>query len=99
MLELVRYIHLNPLRAKLVKSMRQLHTYGYSGHGVLMGKRKAEWQDVNKVLGMFNRKVNLARKKYHDFVVKGIDVGRRLDLIGGGLIHDGESETNGTPEL
>ena len=67
LLELVRYIHLNPLRAKLVRSMRQLNTYGYSGHGVLMGKRKAEWQDVNKVLGMFNGKVKLARKKYYDF--------------------------------
>ena len=85
-LELVRYIHLNPLRAKLVASIQQLNTYAYSGHSVLMGKRRAEWQDVNKVLGLFNRKVYLARKQYHDFVVKGIEMGRRPDLIGGGLI-------------
>jgi putative transposase len=51
-----------------------------------MGNRKAEWQDVNKVLGLFNRKVHLARKQYHAFVVKGIEMGRRPDLIGGGLI-------------
>jgi hypothetical protein len=51
-----------------------------------MGKRKAEWQDVNKVLGLFNRKVSLAREQYHDFIVKGIEMGRRPDLIGGGLI-------------
>ena len=86
LLELVRYIHLNPLRVKLVDSMRQLNTYAYSGHSVLMGKRKSEWQDVNKVLGMFSRKVQPARKQYYDFVVKGIDMGRRPDLIGGGLI-------------
>jgi hypothetical protein len=35
--ELVRYIHLNPLRAKLVKSLAQLDRYRWSGHGVLMG--------------------------------------------------------------
>jgi hypothetical protein len=85
-LELVRYIHLNPLRAKLVGSIRQLNTYAYNGHSVLMGNREAEWQDVNKVLGLFNRRVHLARKRYHDFVVKGVKMGRRPDLIGGGLI-------------
>ena len=51
-----------------------------------MGKRKAEWQDVSKVLGMFGRKVHPARKKYYDFVNKGIEMGRRPELIGGGLI-------------
>ena len=51
-----------------------------------MGKRKAEWQNVSKVLGMFNRKVHPARRQYHDFVVKGIEMGRRPELIGGGLI-------------
>jgi hypothetical protein len=66
--------------------MRQLSIYGYSGHGVLMGKWKAEWQDANKVLAFFNRNVNPAGKKYYDFVAKGIEVGRRPDLIGGGLI-------------
>ena len=37
LLELVRYIHLNPLRAGLVKSIPELDTYPYSGHGALMG--------------------------------------------------------------
>ena len=86
LLELVRYIHLNPLRAKLVGSIRELNTYDYSGHSALMGKKKAEWQNVNKVLGMFNRNVSLARRRYREFVVKGIEMGRRPDLIGGGLI-------------
>ena len=86
LLELVRYIHLNPLRSKLVGSIKELNTYVYAGHSVLMGKKKAEWQNINKVLGMFNRKVSLARRRYRDFVVKGIAMGRRPDLIGGGLI-------------
>ena len=40
LLELVRYIHLNPLRAKLVDNLEQLNDYPYSGHSALMGKRK-----------------------------------------------------------
>jgi putative transposase len=38
LLDLVRYIHLNPLRAKLVKDLSSLDTYPYSGHKALMGK-------------------------------------------------------------
>ena len=70
LLELVRYIHLNPLRAKLVESIRELNTYVYSGHSVLMGKKRAEWQDVNKVLGMFSSEASSARKRYRDFIEK-----------------------------
>lgn len=85
-LKLVRYIHLNPLRAKLVNSMKALERYGYSGHSVLMGKVKYDWQDVNKVLGLFGKKMSLARKHYCGYVQNGIDQGRQPELIGGGLI-------------
>ena len=37
--ELVRYIHLNPLRARLVKDLNALDKYPFSGHSVLMGKK------------------------------------------------------------
>lgn len=37
-LELIRYIHLNTLRAELVANMKGLDRYAYSGHSVLMGK-------------------------------------------------------------
>ena len=40
MMELVRYIHLNPLRAGVVADYRRLNAYRYCGHGVLLGKRK-----------------------------------------------------------
>ena len=40
LLELVRYIHLNPLRAKLVTDLNGLDRYGYSGHKADHGKRK-----------------------------------------------------------
>jgi hypothetical protein len=38
--ELVRYIHLNPLRAKLVESLARLDRYRWCGHSVLMGRIK-----------------------------------------------------------
>jgi len=43
--ELVRYIHLNPLRANMVENLAKLDRYRYCGHSVLMGKVKNDWQD------------------------------------------------------
>lgn len=43
--ELVRYIHLNPLRVGLVDSLAKLDRYRYCGHSVLMGRVKNDWQD------------------------------------------------------
>jgi len=84
--ELVRYIHLNQLRAKIVTNLEDLDGYSYSGHSTLMGRRKREWQDAEYVLGLFGRKVGEARKAYRSYVEKGISFGRRPELVGGGLI-------------
>jgi len=84
--ELVRYIHLNPLRAKIVEDMRALDRYPYSGHSVIMGMVRHDWQEVEDVLARFGKRQESARKNYRTFVVKGIDKGRRPDLVGGGLI-------------
>ena len=85
--ELVRYIHLNPLRAKLVKSLDKLDCYRWSGHGVLMGKVNNEWQDRDYVLKWFGKKEEEeAKKNYRNYVKKGIGEGRRPELVGGGLI-------------
>jgi putative transposase len=86
LLELVRYIHLNPLRAKLFSSMNQLDRYKYCGHSILVGKIKNDWQDANYVLKLFGKRVSSARKHYREFVEKGIAMGRRSDLTGGGLL-------------
>ncbi len=86
LLALVRYIHLNPLRAKLVEDMDALARFPFSGHGVLMGKHKQPWQDIEKVLVYFGKQKAVARRKYRAFVTKGIAEGKREDLIGGGLI-------------
>ena len=86
LLELVRYIHLNPLRARLVPDLSHLDKYSFVGHSVIMGKTKINWQDVGTILKMFDKKVGSACRKYRAFVERGISKGRRPDLIGGGLI-------------
>ncbi len=40
LLELIRYIHLNPLRAGLVKDIKELDKYPWTGHSAILGKRR-----------------------------------------------------------
>jgi putative transposase len=84
--ELIRYIHLNPLRAKLVENITKLNSYRYCGHSVLIGRVKNDWQDRDYVLKWFGPKEGEAIRVYRRFIEKGIDQGRRHDLVGGGLI-------------
>lgn len=51
-----------------------------------MGKVKRGCQDTEWVLRLFDERVRAARQRYHEFVEKGISMGRRKDLTGGGLI-------------
>jgi hypothetical protein len=53
---------------------------------VLVGKSKNEWQDAHYVLRIFDKKRSGARKRYKRFVKKGLSMGKRPDLVGGGLI-------------
>jgi putative transposase len=85
LLELVRYIHLNPLRAGLVADVAALDRYAWSGHSRLMGFADDRWQDVEYVLSLFGDRVAAARRAYRSFVEAGVGQGRRPDLSGGGL--------------
>lgn len=86
LLELVRYIHLNPIRAGLVVDIKALDKYPFCGHAVIMGKRRKDWQDDAYVLKRFDKNKTTARRRYKMFVHKGIQKGKSPDLIGGGLI-------------
>lgn len=82
--ELVRYIHLNLLRAGLVKDITELSQNPWSGHSVLMGKVKREWQKTEHVLSFFGQN-RYRRRNYQQYVQKGVALGRRPELVGGGL--------------
>jgi REP element-mobilizing transposase RayT len=67
-LELVRYIHLNPLRAKLVKTPNELDTYPWCGHSSIMGNQKFEWQDRGYVLIWFGKNQEESTKAYREYL-------------------------------
>ena len=85
LLELVRYIHLNPLRAGMVKSLEELDHYPWSGHAVLLGNRNFDGQETQAVLERFGQKLTTAQRMYRQFVSEGIKEGSRDELLGGGL--------------
>ncbi len=86
LLQLVRYIHLNPLRAGIVKSYDALCRYPYCGHGVILGNRRREWQHPEYVLRLFDGRTGVARRMYRHYVKQGIEQGSRPELVGGGLL-------------
>ena len=85
-LELVRYLHLNPLRSKIVKDLNELDSYKYAGHSAIIGTVERKWQDIDEVIGRFNDKRRPAIRLYRKFTAAGIEQGRRPELEGGGLL-------------
>ena len=64
--ELSRYIHLNPVRAKIVGTPEQ---YPWSSYGYFIGLRKSpEWLARDFILSYFGDKVSRAQKGYRNFV-------------------------------
>jgi putative transposase len=65
--------------------MAELSRYPWSGHSALMGKVKREWQDTDCVLSLFGQD-RYRRRDYEKYVQKGAALGRRPELVGGGLV-------------
>ena len=86
LLELVRYLHLNPLRAGLVPDLRSLARYPWTGHSALLGTIPRPWQETQTILQQFGPTRRRANAAYRTFVAEGIPQGRRPDLQGGGLV-------------
>ncbi len=86
LLELVRYLHLNPLRAGIVQDLRALDRYPWTGHSALLGQVARPWQQITMILAQFGSAPARARRAYRVFVAAGIFLGRRPELQGGGLV-------------
>ena len=86
LLELVRYLHLNPLRAGLVKDLAELNKYRWCGHSVLVGKNPVQWQERDYVLKHFGETPRKAIRNYQRYVAEAKMQERRPDLVGGGLV-------------
>ena len=72
LLELVRYIHLNPVRAKMVKDPED---YVWTGHLSYLGKGADGLVDEEVVLDQFSDRRSLGRRRYCRFVWEGISSG------------------------
>ena len=68
--------YLNPIRANIVKDMRELDKYEWSGHSIVMGNGKRQWQEIADVLKMFGSVVSTAREKYREYIEEGIKLGK-----------------------
>jgi REP-associated tyrosine transposase len=86
LLALVRYIHLNPIRAKIVGSLKELDHYPWSGHRALVGIDHYPWMDPSYVLFQFGPRRKEVQKAYEKFMKEGILLGHSHELTGGGLI-------------
>ena len=86
LLELVRYLHLNPLRAHVVPALRPLDRYPWTGHSALLGTVPRPWQATQAILDQFGPTPARAKKAYRTFLAAGIAPGRRPELQGGGLL-------------
>jgi len=67
LLELIRYIHLNPVRSRIIKSPEQ---YRYSGHRVYLKGKPSDVLDPTKILRLLGGK-----GAYRRFVLDGLGEG------------------------
>lgn len=75
LLALVRYVHLNPVRAGIVTGREALEEHLWCGHGALMGRVDHPWQETAEVLARFGDTPDRARSEYAAFVAAELDVG------------------------
>jgi putative transposase len=81
LLELARYIHLNPVRAGMVKDPED---YPWSGHRAYLSKEFLPWLTTDWMLGQFGETVAKARAGYRAFVLDGLGEEHRPEFHGGG---------------
>ncbi len=72
LLELVRYIHLNPARLKVPENPWR---YRWSSHGAYLGKPAAVKVDTEATLGQFGSTLGAARRGYQGFIEDGFKQG------------------------
>ncbi len=78
--ELVRYIHLNPVRAKMVDGPGE---YPWSSHRAYCGNETIPWLTTEFALGCMSENTSNARQKFSEFVAAGIAEGYRHEFHGG----------------
>ncbi|WP_429885920.1 transposase [Geoalkalibacter halelectricus] len=84
LLELIRYIHLNPLRAGTVQTLEELDAYPWCGHAYLIKDKWFNAELRNEILSHFASRPSTALNRYRDFLAAGLAAAEPADLMGGG---------------
>lgn len=95
--ELIRYIHLNPLRVGLVQDLAELDRYPWCGHGAFLGHHPDPFETDSgngSGLRLFDQELRPARQAYRRYVAQGIKQGRRLEFQGGGAVRNKRRENS-----
>jgi hypothetical protein len=74
LLELVRYLHLNPAR---IRTPFSPWTYRWSSHAAYVGRSSPVQVNTSAVLGTFHRQVGPARQAYRKFLQEGLAQGHQ----------------------
>ncbi len=71
--EMIRYVHLNPVREGIRRDINALDTYPWCGHAALTGTRSNRFQDTASVLRRLGKETVDARASYREFLLREID--------------------------
>jgi putative transposase len=74
LVELVRYLHLNPAR---IRAPLSPWTYRWSSHAAYVGRSSPVQVNTSAVLGTFHRQVGPARQAYRKFLQEGLAQGHQ----------------------
>ena len=94
LLELSRYLHLNPFRAKMVKSPE---LYSHSSYGSYTSDHKDEIITHDMILGMLTGDEDSARRRYKAYVEIGLEEESKspMEKVYGGMMLGGTSFIQG----
>ncbi len=79
-LELVRYIHLNPVRAGITRSASD---WKWSGHGEYVEECRNPMLEKSRVLEYFGSDISKAVKGYSSFISDGVGIGHKEEFYPG----------------
>ncbi len=83
-LELIRYIHLNPVRAGIVENLDELRSYPWSGHRQLLEPTTGKLLCEEEILSFFSSGKRGSRQAYLDFLADGLEQKEPPELSQGG---------------
>lgn len=85
LLELGRYIHLNPVRAGVV---RRPEDFLWSSYRDYISGRSDGLVDTDETLGLFSKRRSIAMRRYREFVIRGVNKRSPLENVTGSILGD-----------